>query len=99
MNQHQNQQQNQQKQQKYQKQKLSAKKYSLKLREKFLNEIKNGQKNMNEEILHEFFNNRYPLFLVKGLYEDNQNKNEKLVKNINESLINLRNSINSKKKS
>ena len=67
------------------------------MREKFLNEIKNEEKNINEEILHEFFNNRYSLFLVKGFYEDNQNKNEKLVKNINESLINLRNSINSEK--
>ena len=77
--------------------KTKRKKYSLKLREKFLNEIKNEEKNINEEIIHEFFNNRYPLFLVKGLYEDNQNKNEKLAKNVNESLINLRKSINSKK--
>ena len=35
-------------------------------------------------------------FLVKYLYEDNQNKNDKIVKNIIEPLINLRNYINSK---
>ena len=38
----------------------------------------------------------YPSFLVKYLYEHNQNKNEKIVKNVNESLINLRNYINGK---
>ena len=43
-----------------------------------------------------FFNFHYPSFLGRDLYEDNQIKNEKLVKNINESLINLRNSIISK---
>ena len=36
------------------------------------------------------------MFLIKVLYEDNQNKKDKIVKNINESLINLRSSINSK---
>ena len=34
---------------------------------------------------------------MKDLYEDNQNKNEKNVKNIDESLIRLINSIDSKK--
>ena len=33
---------------------------------------------------------------MKDLYEDNQNKNGKIVKNINESLINVRKSIKSK---
>ena len=37
----------------------------------------------------------FETFLVKDLYKDNQ-KNDKIVKNINESLINLRNSINGK---
>ena len=61
--------------------------------EKFLNEVKNEEK--NEKIFHEFWNLHYPPFLVKDLYKDNQ-KNDKIVKNINESLINLRNSINGK---
>ena len=38
-----------------------------------------------------------PNFLWKIIrYEDNQNKNDNVVENINESLINLRNYINSK---
>ena len=53
------------------------------------------KKNINEEIFFEFFN--YPSFLVKYVYEHNQNENEKIVKNINESLIDLRSSINEKK--
>ena len=64
--------------------------------EEFLNKIKNEEKNVSEQIFNEFFNYPYPSFLVKDLYEGNQNKNDKIVKNINESLINLRNSINSK---
>ena len=66
------------------------------MREEFQNEIENEEKNINEQIFNEFFNYQYPSFSVKDLYEDNQNKNAKIVKNINESLINLRNSINSK---
>ena len=64
--------------------------------EEFQNEIENEEKNINEQIFTEFFNYQYPSFSVKDLYEGNQNKNAKIVKNINESLINLRNSINSK---
>ena len=45
--------------------------------------------------LMNFFNYHYLSFVVKDLFEDNQNKNNKIVKNINESLINLRSSINS----
>ena len=37
-----------------------------------------------------------PSFLVKDLYEDDQNKNDIIVKYLKESLIDLRNSINSK---
>ena len=66
------------------------------MREKFLNEIKIEEKNKNYQIFNELFNYHGPSFLVRDLHEDNQNKNDKIVKNINESLINLRNSINSK---
>ena len=37
------------------------------------------------------FNYHYPSFLVNDLYANNQNKNDKIVKNINGSLINFRN--------
>ena len=46
--------------------------------------------------MSKFSNYHYPSFLVNDLYENNQNKNEKIVKNINGSLINFRNSMNSK---
>ena len=46
--------------------------------------------------MSKFFNYRYPSFLVNGWYENNQNKNDRIVKNINGSLINFRNSMNSK---
>ena len=63
---------------------------SLKLHENILNEIKSEWKNINEQTFNEFFNYHHPSFLVKDLYEDNQHKNDKIVKNINESLIKLK---------
>ena len=39
----------------------------------------------------------HPSFLLKDLYDCNQNKNDIIVKYLYESLIDLRNSINSKK--
>ena len=57
---------------------------SLKVSEKFLIEMKNEEKKINEEIFNEFFNYHYPSFLIKDLYEDNQNKNDKIVINISE---------------
>ena len=62
----------------------------------FLNEIKNEEKNIHEQIIREYFNCQSPSFLVKDLYEGNQNKNDISVKYLRESLINLGNSINSK---
>ena len=57
---------------------------SLKVSEKFLIEMKNEEKKINEEIFNEFFNYHYRSFLIKDLYEDNQNKNDKIVINISE---------------
>ena len=39
---------------------------------------------INEQIFNEFFNYHFPSFFVKDLYEDNQNKNDKIAKYINE---------------
>ena len=52
---------------------------------------------INEQIFWEFFSYQSPSFLVKDLYEGYQNKDETTITYLNESLINLRNSINSKK--
>ena len=46
--------------------------------------------------LENIFNHQSPSFLVKYLYEDKQNKNDIIVEYLNESLTDLRNSINSK---
>ena len=48
--------------------------------ERFLNEIKDEGKNINEQTFNEFSNYHYPSFLVKDLGEKNQNKNDKVVK-------------------
>ena len=58
------------------------------MHEKSLNAIKDEEGNINEQIFNEFFK--------WNLYEKNQNSNEKIVKNINESLINSKNFINIK---
>ena len=63
---------------------------SLKLSEKFT-EITNKGKNINKQILSEYFKYRSPSFLVKDLYEDNQNKNDMIEKYLHESWIDLRN--------
>ena len=41
----------------------------LNLREEFLNEIKNEEKNINEHLFNEYFNYQFPSLLVKHLYE------------------------------
>ena len=75
------------------KNKTKSKISSLKLRENFLNEIKNDEKNMNEQIFQEYFGYRSPSILVKDLLY----KNDTIVKLINELLIDLRNSIDGEK--
>ena len=61
-----------------------------------MNEVKNEEKGINEQIFTEYFNCQSPSFLSKDLCEDNENKNN-IAKNLNESFIHLRNSVNSKK--
>ena len=58
------------------------------MREEFLNKIKN-EESINEQIFREYFNE-------DNQKEDNQSKNDTIVKYLNEPLIDLRNSINSK---
>ena len=50
--------------------------------EKLLNEIKEEEKSINEQICNKFFNYHYQSFLLKDLYENNQNKNDKILKNM-----------------
>ena len=66
------------------------------MREEFLKEIENEDKNINEQIFGKYFNYQSTSSLVKELSEDNENKNDMIVKYLNESLIDLRNFNNSK---
>ena len=65
--------------------------------EKCINEMKNDEKNINEEIFKEYFFNHTPLFLAKALYNSDQNVNDEIAKDINDPLIELKKDINSKK--
>ena len=65
------------------------------MREQFLNEIETDEKNINEQIFKEYFKYHFLSFLVKDLYKKIQNG--RIVNYINGSLIDLKNSINSKK--
>ena len=67
------------------------------MREEFSNKIKNEEKNFNEQIFKEYFGYQSPSFLEKDLYESNQNKNDGIIKYLNESVIDLRNKNNIKK--
>ena len=61
-----------------------------------MNEIVADEKDINNEIFLDYFKYQNPSFLVKDLISANQNKHEKLVSNINNRLIDLRNYINRK---
>ena len=52
-----------------------------------MNEIIAEEKDINNEIFSDYFKYQNPLFLVKDLIRAKQNKNEKLVNNINNGLI------------
>ena len=72
------------------------KKSKLKFQHKFMNEIIADEKDKNNEIFSNYFKYRNPWFLVKDLISAKQNKNKKLVNNINNGSIDLRNNINRK---
>ena len=62
-----------------------------------MNEIIADQKDINNEIFLNYYKYQNQLLLVKNLIGANQIKNVKLVNNINNGLIDLRNDINRKK--
>ena len=64
--------------------------------EEFSNKIKNGEKNINEEIFRNYFLYQTLSYLKKVLYESDEIANYEIIKNVNNGLIELRNSINSK---
>ena len=70
---------------------------SLKLLENFLNRIKNEEKDTNEKMFRDYFLYQTASYLTKVLYDSGEIKNDKIIKNINNGLTELKNSINSKK--
>ena len=72
-------------------------KSKLKLQQEFMNEIIANEKNINDEICWEYFKFFESIFfLAKDLIRATQSKNEQLVNNIIDGLIDLRNTINRK---
>ena len=69
----------------------------FKLHEKCINEIKNDENNINEQIFKEYLFYNTALFSAKELYSSNQNDNDKIVKHSNDLLIKLKKDINVKK--
>ena len=66
------------------------------MREELLNKTKKEDKNINEEIFRYYFLYQTPSYLTKVLYDSDEIKNNEIIKNINNGMIELRNSINSK---
>ena len=58
-----------------------------------MNEIIADEKDINDENFWNYFMYQNPSFLAKYLIRDMQAKNEQLVNNVNNELIDLRNAI------
>ena len=69
------------------------KKSKLKLQQRFMNEVIADEKDVNDEIFWNYFKYQNPLLLAKDLIRAKSVKNEQLLKNINDELIDLRNAI------
>ena len=68
------------------------------MHKEFINEIKNDERSVNDEIFKGFFYSEdffdhTPLFLAKELYNSNQRTNDEIVKHINSALIELKKNI------
>ena len=61
-----------------------------------MNETVANEKDINDEIFCNYFNYQNPSVLAKELIRATSAKNETLVNNVNDGLINLRNAINKK---
>ena len=54
------------------------------------------EKDINNDVFINYFNYQNRVFLVKDLISAKEDKNQKIVSNINDGLIDLRNDINRK---
>ena len=69
------------------------KKYKLKWQQEFISETIADEKDINDKIFSNYFMYQNPSFLAKDFIRAKQAKNEQLVNNINDELIDLRNAI------
>ena len=69
------------------------KKLKLKLQQEFMNGIIAKEKDINDELLWNYFRYQNPSFLLKDLTRATQTKNEQLANNVKDGLIDLRNAI------
>ena len=69
------------------------KKYILKVQQEFMIEIIADEKDIDDEIFWNYFRYQNPSFLAKDLIRVKQDKNEQLVNNISDRMIDLRNAI------
>ena len=65
----------------------------MKLQQEFINEIIANEKDINDEIFWNSFKYQNPSLLTKDLIRAAQAKNEQLLNNVNNGLIDLRNAI------
>ena len=72
------------------------KKSPLQLHEEYINEIKNDEQNINEKICKEYFLPNSNI-CSKELYNSNQNKNDEILKYINDASIEFEKDSNIKK--
>ena len=61
-----------------------------------MNKVTADKKDIHNEIFINYFNYQGTLFLVKDLISAKQDKNQKIVSNVNDGLIDLRNDIDRK---
>ena len=73
--------------------KIKHKASLLILRKHFVNEIENDKKSINNEIFKKYFGYQNPSCLVKNLHKANQVKNEQIVNQVNDSLIDLNDAV------
>ena len=66
------------------------------MQQKFMNKATAGKKDINNEIFMNYFNYQHTLFLVKDLISAKQDKNQKIVSNVNDGLIDFTNDIDRK---
>ena len=61
-----------------------------------MRKIIRDESNINNEILFEYFKYQNPSYLLKDLYYADKTENKKIVNNVNNALIDLRNAVNKK---